>query len=105
MARNGQLRSWNDGAAKQAIVDFVARVTRDGSDDYVAPESRVAVFDNDGTLWCEKPMPVQADFWFRRLGMMAARDPSLRARAAVEGGDGERLRMAGRRHQQALSRR
>lgn len=79
-ADNGQLRSWNDSAAKKAIVDFVARVTREGSDDYVAPESRIAVFDNDGTLWCEKPMPVQADFWFRRLATMVARDPSLRAR-------------------------
>jgi hypothetical protein len=80
MSSNGQLASWNDGPAKRAIVDFVARVTREGGGDYVVPDARIAVFDNDGTLWCEKPLPVQADFWFRRLGTMAARDPSLRAR-------------------------
>ena len=50
-----QLPSWNDGAAKQAILDFVARVTIEGGPEYVPPEARVAVFDNDGTLWCEKP--------------------------------------------------
>jgi phosphoglycolate phosphatase-like HAD superfamily hydrolase len=76
----GELASWNDGEAKQSIVSFVERVTRAGGADFVAPAARVAVFDNDGTLWCEKPMPVQADFLFRRLGEMAARDPSLRAR-------------------------
>ena len=104
MAGNGQLRSWNDGAAKKAIVDFVARVTREGSDDYVAPESRIAVFDNDGTLWCEKPMPVQADFWFRRLGRWRRAIPRC-ARASRGRRYGEGLRMAGRRHRQALSRR
>ena len=75
----GELASWNDGGAKQSIASFVERVTRAGGADFVAPEARVAVFDNDGTLWCEKPMPVQADFLFRRLGEMVARDASLRA--------------------------
>ncbi len=76
----GDLASWNDGAAKRSIVSFVERVTRAGSADHVPPDARVAVFDNDGTLWCEKPLPVQADFLFRRLGEMAAHDASLRAR-------------------------
>jgi len=76
----GELGSWSDGGAKQTIVSFVERVTRAGGADFTEPEARVAVFDNDGTLWCEKPLPVQADFLFRRLGELAARDPSLRAR-------------------------
>src|SRR5215216_37843 len=60
--------------------EFVARVTTDGSPDFVPPEERVAVFDNDGTLWCEKPMPIQLDFILRRLAVMAEEDPSLRGR-------------------------
>lgn len=72
--------TWKDGNAKRAIVDFVARVTKQGAADFVPPESRVAVFDNDGTLWCEKPLPIQADFLFRRLTLMAKQDASLRTR-------------------------
>jgi hypothetical protein len=51
----GPLPSWNDGKAKQAIADFVARVTNEGSPDFVPVAERIATFDNDGTLWCEKP--------------------------------------------------
>ncbi len=47
------LPSWNEGPAKTAIVQFVERVTREGSPDFVPPELRIATFDNDGTLWCE----------------------------------------------------
>ena len=68
------LASWNDGAAKAALLEFVERVSADG----VPPSERVAVFDNDGTLWCEKPMPIQADFILRRLHEMAEADPALR---------------------------
>jgi len=75
-----QLASWKDGATKQAIIEFVARVTREGGRDYVPPDERFAVFDNDGTLWCEKPLPAQADFLLRRIGEMAAREPALTAR-------------------------
>ena len=75
-----QLASWNEGPTKRAIIDFVERVTRVGGSDHVPVADRVAVFDNDGTLWCEKPLPVQADFLFRRIGEMAARDPTLSAR-------------------------
>jgi hypothetical protein len=68
------LASWNSGAARQAVVEFVERVVTE----CVPVEERVAVFDNDGTLWCEKPMPVQADFILRRLSEMAQADPDLR---------------------------
>ncbi|MHC9292221.1 HAD family hydrolase [Mycobacterium sp. LTG2003] len=73
------LQSWNDGPAKSAITDFVRRVTTEGPD-YVAPEGRVAVFDNDGTLWVEKPAYIQLDFLVRRLAEQAAGDPELAAR-------------------------
>ncbi len=71
-----ELDSWVDGPTKSAIVDFVGRVTADGAD-YVAPEARIAVFDNDGTLWCEKPMYIQLDFLVRRFAEKASGDPSL----------------------------
>jgi hypothetical protein len=64
------LGSWREGATKQAIMDFVQRVTTEGGADAVPPPERVAVFDNDGTLWCEKPMPIQLDFILRRLVVM-----------------------------------
>jgi hypothetical protein len=56
------LPSWNDGAAKKSSTDFVARVTAQGSPDFVPPELRVATFDNDGTLWCEQPFYFQLAF-------------------------------------------
>jgi phosphoglycolate phosphatase-like HAD superfamily hydrolase len=66
------LDSWHEGSAKSAIVDFVERAVAE-----VPPEERVAVFDNDGTLWCEKPAYIQLDFLVRRLAEQAAQDPSL----------------------------
>jgi len=69
------LASWNDGAAKRAVVGFVEQTVAE-----VPPEDRVAVFDNDGTLWSEKPMPIQADFILRRLFEMAEATPELRDR-------------------------
>ena len=74
------LASWNDTPTKQAIVDFVAQVSNGSIPNYVPPEARIAAFDNDGTLWCEKPMPIQADFILRRLAAMADQDPALRER-------------------------
>ena len=71
-----ELTSWNDGAARQSLLDFVERVV---SED-VPVEERIAVFDNDGTLWCEKPLPIQADFILRRFVEMAEADPELRER-------------------------
>src|SRR4051794_30394273 len=64
------LPSWNDGAARSAIVDFVARVTREGGLDFVPPRERIATFDNDGTLWCEQPVYVQAVFALDRARVM-----------------------------------
>ncbi len=83
------LESWNDGPTKSAIVDFVDRVSTPGAD-YVEPESRIAVFDNDGTLWVEKPTYVQLDFLVRRLAEQAASDPTLGQKqpyAAAASGD------------------
>ncbi len=74
------LPSWNDGATRSAIVDFVARVTDESGADFVPTEARIAVFDNDGCLWCEKPMPIQAGFLFDKLAEQVAADPSLRER-------------------------
>jgi len=73
-----ELASWVDGPTKSAILDFVGRVTSEGGPDYVEPQARVAVFDNDGTLWCEKPMYIQLDFLLRRFKEQAEADPSLR---------------------------
>jgi len=72
------LPSWNDGAAKSAILDFVAHVTKDGGPDYVPPSERIAVFDNDGTLWCEQPMQAQVFFLIDRVKQLAEADASLR---------------------------
>jgi phosphoglycolate phosphatase-like HAD superfamily hydrolase len=71
-----QLTSWNARPGRQAVVDFVEQTVSGG----VPVDERVAVFDNDGTLWCEKPMPIQADFILRRLYEMAQADPALRDR-------------------------
>jgi len=70
------LGSWNDGPAKAAIVDFVDRVTRDGSTDYVAPAGRVATFDNDGTLWAEKPLYFEFAFVYDRIRALARQNPA-----------------------------
>lgn len=74
------LDSWTEGLSRSAIIAFVERVTRQGARDFVPPEDRVAVFDNDGTTWCEKPMPVQLDFLLRRMGEMVKENPALRER-------------------------
>ena len=70
------LKSWNDGPVKQSILDFLKSSTQEGPD-YVKPADRIATFDNDGTLWVEKPMPVQLDFVFRAFARTAQNDPSL----------------------------
>jgi phosphoserine phosphatase len=75
-----ELSSWRDGPAKRAVVDFVRRACGEQGAEAVPAEERVAVFDNDGTLWCEKPMPIQLDFILRRLVEMATADPALRVR-------------------------
>ena len=70
------LATWNDGEAKRALLHFVERTVAEG----VPVEERIAVFDNDGTLWCEQPMPIQLDFILRRLVEMAESAPELRDR-------------------------
>jgi phosphoserine phosphatase len=74
------LPSWRDTPTKRAICDFVARTCGDDGSAAVPVEERVAVFDNDGTLWCEKPMPIQLDFILHRLVAMAEARPELRRR-------------------------
>jgi len=69
------LVSWNDGTAKQAIVDFVAAVTDTGGPDYVPPAERIAVFDNDGTLWSEKPAYFQLLFAIDHIKALAPQHP------------------------------
>ncbi len=83
------LPSWNDGDARRAIAAFVERVTRPGAD-FVPPEERIATFDNDGTLWSEKPVPVQVLFAFDRVRALAPQHPEWRTKepyAAVLKGD------------------
>src|SRR5436190_357370 len=74
------LSTWRDGPAKQAILEFVAAATGEDGSPPVPIEERLAVFDNDGTLWCEKPVPIQMDFILRRFVEMADADPALRDR-------------------------
>jgi hypothetical protein len=74
-AADDALPSWNDGAAKSAITAFVARVTQPGGPGFVPVAERIAAFDNDGTLWTEQPMYVQAAFVFDRIKVLAARHP------------------------------
>ena len=72
------LSLWNKTPTRQAILDFVAAVATPGSPDFVPPAERIAVFDNDGTLWCEKPMVIQMDYILRQMVARAARQPELR---------------------------
>ena len=72
------LPSWNDGLSKKSIIDFVANVTRKDGADYVEPAQRIAVFDNDGTLWAEQPMYFQAAFAIDRVRTLASAHPQWR---------------------------
>ena len=74
------LPSWNDGAAKQSVVEFVAKVTKEGGPDFVTPAERIAVFDNDGTLWCEQPVPVQLYFALDRVKALAPQHPEWKTK-------------------------
>src|SRR3954454_1042192 len=77
---SGALSTWREGPAKQAILAFVAATCGQDGSEPVPVEERVAVFDNDGTLWCEKPVPIQMDFILRRFVEMAEADPALHDR-------------------------
>jgi phosphoserine phosphatase len=69
------LPSWNDTAPRKAILAFVEKVTKSGSPDFVPVAERIATFDNDGTLWCEKPLPVQLFFMLDRVKALAPQHP------------------------------
>lgn len=69
------LPSWNEGSAKQSIVDFISKITRPGSPDFVPIAERIAVFDNDGTLWSEQPLYFQAFFILDRIKTLAPEHP------------------------------
>lgn len=84
------LPSWQDGTAKKYIVDFVKSTTRKGSPDFVPASERIAVFDNDGTLWSEQPMYFQAFFIFDRIKALAPEHPEWKTKepfASVLRGD------------------
>ena len=92
------LPSWNDGPNKQAIADFVGLVTREGSPDFVAPADRIAVFDNDGTLWSEQPIYFQFAFALDRVKALAPQHPEWKTTQpfkAVLDGDLEALAASG----------
>lgn len=97
-AQADPLPSWNDGAVKRAIIDFVSRVTKEGGADFVPVQDRIAAFDNDGTLWVEKPFPNEVYFVLSRVREMAAKDPTLKTKQpfkAVLEGDAAYLHEAG----------
>ncbi|PYK85436.1 MAG: haloacid dehalogenase, partial [Verrucomicrobia bacterium] len=74
------LPSWNDGPTKQSITDFVAKVTKEGSPDFVPVAERIATFDNDGTLWCEQPMYFQLFFALDRVKTLAPQHPEWKTK-------------------------
>lgn len=78
------LPSWRDGAARQAIIKFVGDVTREGSPNYVAPEKRIAVFDNDGTLWSEQPLYFQFIFMMGQVKADAPNHPEWKDNPAFK---------------------
>jgi phosphoserine phosphatase len=92
------LPSWNEGATKKAILDFVAAVTTFGGPDYVSPDDRIATFDNDGTLWTEQPMYTQLVFALDRVKALAQLHPDWKDKQpfkAVLEGDLKSLAEAG----------
>ena len=83
------LPSWNDGRPKKAIFEFVTAVTDEQGNDYVEPAERIAVFDNDGTLWAEQPLYVQLAFALDRVKALAPKHPEWKQKqpfkAVLEG--------------------
>jgi phosphoglycolate phosphatase-like HAD superfamily hydrolase len=92
------LPSWNDAASKKAIVAFVQRTTTAGTPDFVPVPERIAVFDNDGTLWAEQPMYVQAFFMIDRVKLLAPQHPEWKSKepfASLLKGDMKSVAAAG----------
>lgn len=79
-----ELSTWQEGKTRQTIVDFVTAVSDKTSPSFVPAAERIAVFDNDGTLWCEKPAYIQLFFAIHRLQAMAQADPSLLQKPAFK---------------------
>jgi len=97
-AQEAALPSWNEGAVRTAIIEFVAAVATEGGEDYVAPEERIAVFDNDGTLWVEQPLYTQLVFALERVRALAPEHPewaTMQPFQAVLENDQEALAAAG----------
>jgi haloacid dehalogenase-like hydrolase len=80
VAAGDPLPSWNDTAPKKAIIEFVERVTKEGSPDFVPPNERIATFDNDGTLWTEQPMYFQFLFALDRVKALAPQHPDWKTK-------------------------
>jgi phosphoglycolate phosphatase-like HAD superfamily hydrolase len=96
-AKPEPLPSWNDGPVKQTIIQFVAKVTKKGGPDYVAPAERIATFDNDGTLWAEQPLYFQFLFALARVKALAPQHPEWKEKepfASLLKGD-EKAALAG----------
>jgi len=85
LAQQDPLPSWNQAPSKAAILEFVGKVTQDGSPDYVPADERIAVFDNDGTLWSEKPFYFQLAFAFDRVKALAAQHPEWKDKQPFKG--------------------
>ena len=85
VAAQDLLPSWNDGVAKNTILEFVAAVTDEKGKDYVEPADRIATFDNDGTLWVEYPMYTQALFAFDRVKKLAPQHPEWKTQQPFKG--------------------
>jgi haloacid dehalogenase-like hydrolase len=99
-AQTDPLPSWNEGAGKKSITDFVARVTAQGGADFVPPDERIATFDNDGTLWVEQPMYTQLAFALDRVKALAPLNPDWKDKQpfkAVLEGDMKTLAESGER--------
>jgi len=85
LAQSDPLPSWNDGAAKNSILDFVKRITTAGGPDFVPVEERIATFDNDGTLWTEQPMYTQLAFILARVKQLAPQHPEWKTTQPFQG--------------------
>jgi phosphoserine phosphatase len=96
LAQADPLPSWNDGATKSSISQFVARVTTQGGPDFVPPDQRIATFDNDGTLWIEQPMYVQLAFILDRVKALTPQNPGWKTKQPFKAVlDGDMKALAG----------
>ena len=84
-AQSDPLPSWNEGATKKSILDFVAQVTTQGGPNFVPAEQRIAVFDNDGTLWAEQPVYAQVQFALDRIRALSAKHPEWKDKQPFKG--------------------